>query len=66
MESKIEDILKEIEHMLEKANDLLEITENKDKDMHLMALGKVMALNDLKYSINHDNWLYKNHKKESE
>lgn len=54
-----EKILNEIEYMLEKANLMLDITEkNKDKDNHNIALGQVMALNDLKYSIKNNDFLY--------
>lgn len=58
-----EKVLKEIEHELEKNNHILEKTDNiKEKnsiELHLMALGQVMALNNIKYSILNDNWLYK-------
>ena len=59
----IEDIKKELEYMLKRDNDILNITDNnKDKkirEQHLIALGKILALNDLKYSINNNNYLYK-------
>ena len=61
-------ILKEIEHELKTMNEMLEKTDNNEeknvKELHLMTLGQVMALNNIKYSILNDNWLYKN--KESE
>lgn len=57
-----EKILKEIEHELKKCNELLEKTDNNDKkeirELHLMWLGETMALNNLKYSIKNDNWLF--------
>ena len=55
-----EKVLKEIEHDLKSSEEMLEKTE-KDcnaSDLHLMALGRVMALNNLKYSILNDNWLF--------
>jgi len=58
-----EKILKEIEHELIKNNEMLKRTDNNEeknvKELHLMALGQVMALNNLKYSVLNDNWLYK-------
>lgn len=57
-----EKVLKEIEHDLKSTQKILEKTDNKKDsnvyDMHLMALGRVMALNNLKYSILNDNWLF--------
>ena len=55
----MEDILKEINYELEKVNKILDITENTDKDQHLIALGQVMALQNIKYSIEHNNYRYK-------
>jgi hypothetical protein len=59
----MEDIKKEIEYMLKRDNDILEITDNnkdeKIREQHLIALGKIMALNDLKYSVDNDDYLYK-------
>lgn len=63
-----DNVLKEIEHELKIMNEMLEKTDNNEeknaKELHLMTLGQVMALNNIKYSILNDNWLYKN--KESE
>ena len=59
-----EKIMKEIKYDLEIANDVLDMTydeENKkykDKDQHLIALGQLIALQDIKYSIENDNWKY--------
>ena len=59
-----EKIMKEIKYDLEIANDILDMTydeENKkytDKDQHLIALGQLLALQDIKYSIENDNWKY--------
>lgn len=59
-----EKIMKEIKYNLEIANDVLDMTydeENKkytDKDQHLIALGQLLALQDIKYSIENDNWKY--------
>ena len=61
-------ILKEIEHELKTMNKMLEKTDNNEeknaKELHLMTLGQVMALNNIKYSILNDNWLYKNEESE--
>lgn len=66
----IEDIKKELEYMLKRDNGILNITDNnKDKkirEQHLIALGKILALNDLKYSITYNNYLYKKEGKENE
>lgn len=59
-----EKIMKEIKYDLEIANDVLDMTydeENQkytDKDQHLIALGQLIALQDIKYSIENDNWKY--------
>ena len=59
-----EKIMKEIKYDLEIANDILDMTydeENKkytDKDQHLIALGQLLALQDIKYSIENDDWKY--------
>ena len=59
MEDKIK---KEIEHMLKRDNEIIKITDNnKDeriREQHLIALGKILALQDLKYSITYNNWLH--------
>lgn len=62
-----EKVLKEIEHDLKSSQEMLEKTDNKKdcnaSDLHLMALGRVMALNNLKYSILNDNWLFERSEK---
>jgi len=59
----MEDIKKEIEYMLKRDNNILEMTDNnkdeKIREQHLIALGQILALNDLKYSINNNSYLYK-------
>jgi hypothetical protein len=64
----VEDIVKEIEHELKKANKILSDTENADfsknkqvYDTHLVALGQIIILNDLMYSIKNQDFLYKKH-----
>lgn len=54
-----EDILKEIEYMIKKQDEILDLTENKDKNSHLIALGQIIALNSVRYSINFNDYLYK-------
>lgn len=64
MNEKINKIIKEIEYNLEVTNDILDRTfdevnqEYKDKDQHLIALGQLLALQNIKYSIEKDNWQY--------
>lgn len=54
------DILKEINYMLDRANKMLIETDNaKDKENHLIALGEVMALTDIRYSLATGNYLFK-------
>lgn len=60
-----EKILNEIEHELKKVYDILDLTENKDKETHLMALGQQLALANLKYSVINNDWLYKKGVKEN-
>ena len=64
----MEDIKKELEYILKKDNDfynyldkLTATDKNKEelKDQRLIALGKIMALNELKYSITYNDYLYK-------
>ena len=64
--AKENDILRELDYMIEKENGILDLTDNKDRDAHLMALGQIMALVSLKYSIQNNDWLYKRHLKEKE
>lgn len=64
--AKENDILRELDYMIEKENGILDLTDNKDRDAHLMALGQIMALVSLKYSIQYNDWLYKRHLKEKE
>lgn len=51
-------IKNELEYLLEKHNKVLDMTKYDSKE-HLIALGQVIALADLQYSINYDSWLYK-------
>ena len=57
-----DNILKELEYMIEKSNDLLDLTDNNEnkeiREQHLIALGQNMALNDLKYSIIYNSWRF--------
>lgn len=59
---KIEDILKELEHLLEQSNRLVEKTPQNSSE-HSIFLGYGMALSNLKYSINNNSWLYKKENK---
>lgn len=54
-----EDILKEIEYMIKKQDKVLDLTGSKDINSHLIALGQIMALNSIKYSMEHNDYLYK-------
>ena len=62
MNNKLDNILKEIDYMLEKAKEEKETLE-KGTSFYKMTLGEIFALGDLKYSIEHNNWLHKKEEK---
>ena len=65
--SDTEKVLKEIKYNLKIANEILQLTDDdnneKERERHLIALGEIMALNNIKYSISNKNWQYEKENK---
>lgn len=59
-----EDIISEIKYTLEKANKMADITAN-DRVYHCIALGNIMALNDILYSVKWNDWRFKKEDKQN-
>lgn len=70
-----EKIIKEIDYLIKKERELLDLLKIEKLDLfnkenkeliiqHYIALGEIMALQDLKYSIKYNNWLFEKSKEE--
>jgi hypothetical protein len=68
-----EKIMKEIDYLTKKERELLnllkieklDLSNKEDKELFMqryIALGEIMALQDLKYSIKYNNWLFEKSK----